>query len=60
MSCSVLATVSAQDRILLPKPEIFFFKSLFIVYVFGNFEQVWMMIGKKKKIKEIAIKYTFS
>ena len=60
MSCSVLATVSAQDRILLPKPEIFFFKSLFIVYVFANFEQVWMTIGKKKKIKEIAIKYTFS
>lgn len=59
MSCSVLATVSAQDCILLPKPEIFFFKSFFIVYVFGNFEKVWMTIGKKK-IKEIAIKYTFS
>ena len=49
MSFSVLATVSAQDRILLLKPEIFFFKSFFIVYVFGSFEKVWMTIEKKKR-----------
>lgn len=62
MSCSVLTTVSAQDRILLPKPEIFFFKSFFIVFVFGNFEKSLDGDRKKKKskIKEIALKYTFS